>query len=198
MGNSVPRVSGGLSPATEVADRQLSTGRDEPAIVFTKLAADVLVPERQTDESAGYDLQAHLTRGSVKLFRRGDHRARTVNVVAERGAPPSIELHPGDRALIPTGLCAKLPNGFEGQIRMRSSLAWKYGLTVPNAPGTIDADYPDEWFVLVCNSGTLPIRIEHGMRIAHVVVSRYEAMEWREGDVEVSTDRRGGLGSTGD
>ena len=167
-------------------------------VIFEKLAAGVRVPTRATAQSAGYDIRAHLAGGPVRVHR--GERGETVPVTATRSPEGrlSIQLEAGDRALVPTGFRARLPDGYEAQIRMRSSLAWKRGLTVPNAPGTVDADYPDEWFVLVLNSAPHPIRIEHGERIAQVVLHRYEVADWEEGTVSVSTDRAGGLGSTGE
>jgi dUTP pyrophosphatase len=76
-------------------------------------------------------------------------------------------------------------------------LAWKRGITVPNAPGTVDADYPDEWFVLILNSSQRPQPIVHGERIAQVVLNRFETANWTDGSVAASTERNGGLGSTG-
>ena len=165
-------------------------------VVFEALATGVELPTRATAESAGYDVRAYLLRDGIRI-----HRSATGRI--EEEAPEradgtrAITLQPGDRALVPTGFRARLPRGFEAQIRMRSSLAWKRGLIVPNAPGTVDADYPDEWFVLVLNASTRPARIEHGERIAQVVLNRYEVAEWRAGAVDRSTDRSGGLGSTG-
>jgi dUTP pyrophosphatase len=118
----------------------------------------------------------------------------TERAVGEDGA---LSLAPGEIALVPLGFRAKLPEGFEAQIRIRSSVALKRGLTIPNAPGTIDADYPDEWLVMMSNSGAEPARIEHGERIAQVILARYEVLEWKPGTVARSTDRVGGLGSTG-
>lgn len=165
-------------------------------VVFEALAPDVVLPTRATAESAGYDVRAYLSRDRIRIYR--SDTGRTSEEAAERGeGDPAITLRPGDRALVPTGFRARLPSGFEAQIRMRSSLAWKRGLIVPNAPGTVDADYPDEWFVLVLNASTRPVRIEHGERIAQIVLNRYEVAEWRTGAVDRSTDRTGGLGSTG-
>ncbi len=176
----------------------------EPRIVFEPLAPDVRPPERSTSESAGYDVRAHLTRGPIRVFRsaRGEMvEEEAVLRPGENGGTatglPGLTLEPGDRALVPTGFRARLPAGFEAQIRMRSSLAWKQGLIVPNAPGTVDADYPDEWFVLVLNASSRPIRIEHGERVAQIVLHRFATAAWEEGSVEASTDRTGGLGSTG-
>lgn len=171
--------------------------RPADRVIFERLAPDVKVPTRSTEQSAGYDVRAHLTIGPIKIHRSA--LGETIEELAN-GAPgetPSITLQPGDRALVPTGFRARLPEGYEAQIRMRSSLAWKRGLTVPNAPGTVDADYPDQWFVLVLNSAARPIKIEHGERVAQIVLHRYEVAEWEEGEVAISTDRVGGLGSTG-
>ena len=170
---------------------------DGARVIFEKLADDVHVPTRATEQSAGYDIRAHLSSGPVRVHRGGGGETLSVSAVSTGNGTPSIILEPGDRALVPTGFRARLPDGYEAQIRMRSSLAWKRGLTVPNAPGTVDADYPDEWFVLVLNSAPHPIRIEHGERIAQVVLHKYRVACWEEGSVAISTDRAGGLGSTG-
>ena len=166
-------------------------------VLFEKLADGVRIPTRATEQSAGYDIRAHLTRGPVRVHRSTNGETTPVDATRGEGGRLWIELEAGDRALVPTGFRARLPDGYEAQIRMRSSLAWKRGLTVPNAPGTVDADYPDEWFVLVLNSAPHPIRIEHGERIAQVVLHKYEVARWEEGPVSISTDRAGGLGSTG-
>ncbi len=166
-------------------------------IIFERLAPDVQVPTRSTEQSAGYDVRAHLTTGPIRIFRSAVGRTVEESSRAGPDGTPTITLAPGDRALVPTGFRARLPDGYEAQIRMRSSLAWKKGLTVPNAPGTVDADYPDEWFVLVLNAAAHPITIEHGERVAQIVLHKYQVAAWEEGAVGVSTDREGGLGSTG-
>ena len=167
-------------------------------IVFEALAPDLHPPTRSTEHSAGYDLRAHLEHGPVRVYRQAlDAIVEEPSVVAEGAESSFVELQPGDRALVPTGFRARLPEGYEGQIRVRSSIAWKKGLQVPNAPGTVDADYPDEWFVLIQNASCRPQRVSHGERIAQLVLNRYEVLEWDEGTVGVSTDRVGGLGSTG-
>jgi dUTP pyrophosphatase len=109
----------------------------------------------------------------------------------------SLRLEPGDVALVPTGFRAQLPAGHEAQIRMRSSMAFRRGLVLPNAPGTIDADYPDEWLVMTKNDSPRAVVLEHGERVAQVVVVRVAAPRWVQGEVGRSTDRVGGLGSTG-
>jgi dUTP pyrophosphatase len=100
-------------------------------------------------------------------------------------------------ALIPLGFRARLPDGFEAQVRPRSGASFKKGIQIPNAPGTVDADYPEEWLVPVRNGTSAPMRIEHGERIAQAVFQRYEVVAWVPGSVAVSSDRRGGFGSTG-
>ena len=107
-------------------------------------------------------------------------------------------LPPGGRALIPTGFSMELPHGFEAQIRPRSGLAYKHGVTVLNSPGTIDADYRGEVKVLLINHGSEPFEIERGMRIAQMViqpVSRAALVEVEE--LNESVRGSGGFGSTG-
>ena len=109
-----------------------------------------------------------------------------------------ITLAPGTYQLVPTGLYVALPEGTELQVRPRSGLAFKHGVTVLNAPGTIDADYRGEIGVLLINHGPQPFRIEHGERIAQLVLARCEPIAWREVDELPSTARGiGGFGSTG-
>lgn len=109
-----------------------------------------------------------------------------------------ITLAPGTYQLVPTGLYVALPEGTELQVRPRSGLAFKHGVTVLNAPGTIDADYRGEIGVLLINHGPQPFRIEHGERIAQLVLARCERIAWREVDELPSTARGiGGFGSTG-
>ena len=160
-------------------------------VTFEALHEGVVAPARATREAAGYDLRAFLRGRTVRAYRNGSQ------LEIATGAESALVLEPGDVALVPLGFRARLPDGYEAQIRIRSSIALKKGLTLPNAPGTIDADYPDEWLVMVRNSGTQRARIEHGERIAQVVLARYAALEWRAGSVKRSTDRSGGLGSTG-
>ena len=108
-----------------------------------------------------------------------------------------IELPPAAMALIPLGFKARLPLGYEAQIRPRSGTTFKRGLQIPNAPGTIDSDFPDEWMVLVRNPNAHAIRIDHGERIAQMVLHRYEVLPFSRGDVSITTERAGGFGSTG-
>jgi dUTP pyrophosphatase len=110
----------------------------------------------------------------------------------------SVALAPGARALVPTGLTLALPAGCEAQIRPRSGLAIKSGITVLNAPGTIDSDYRGEIGVILINHGTEPFRIERGMRIAQLVVAPVIQIGWAEdAPLEPSARGTGGYGSTG-
>ena len=130
------------------------------------------LPEYATPASAGMDLRAHLD--------------------------TSVTLQPLKRKLIPTGIFIELPVGLEAQIRPRSGLAYKKGITVLNTPGTIDADYRGEIGVILVNLSQEAFTIEDGERIAQMVIARHEQIEWEETD-ELSTTTRGGggFGSTG-
>lgn len=109
-----------------------------------------------------------------------------------------ILLLPGKRELIPTGLYIELPPGYEAQIRPRSGLAFKHGVTVLNSPGTIDADYRGEIKVLLINHGADAFAIKHGERIAQMVIAKYEQVAWqRVNSLEDSERGAGGFGSTG-
>ncbi len=110
----------------------------------------------------------------------------------------SVVLKPMHRALIPTGLFMELPVGYEAQVRPRSGLAFKHGITVLNSPGTIDADYRGEIKVLLVNLGTDDFTIQNGERIAQMVIAKHEAAEWVKVTELSETNRgAGGYGSTG-
>ena len=130
------------------------------------------LPEYQTPLSAGLDIRANLDE--------------------------SVTLRPLERAMIPTGLFVELPEGCEMQIRPRSGLAAKHGITVLNSPGTIDADYRGEIKVILVNLSNEPFTIESGERIAQMIVARYEQIEWQPVEELGETERgAGGFGSTG-
>jgi dUTP pyrophosphatase len=109
-----------------------------------------------------------------------------------------LTIPPGGRALVPTGFVLALPEGTEGQVRPRSGLALRHGVTVLNAPGTIDSDFRGEVQVLLVNLGEEPFRVTRGQRIAQLVVARAEVIDWHEVVVLSETGRgAGGFGSTG-
>ena len=109
-----------------------------------------------------------------------------------------VTLGPLERTLVPTGLYIALPAGFEAQVRPRSGLAAKHGITVLNTPGTIDADYRGEIKVILVNLSNTPFEIVPGERIAQLVVARHERVEWEETGTLDETERgAGGFGSTG-
>ncbi|ADY36475.1 Deoxyuridine 5'-triphosphate nucleotidohydrolase [Phocaeicola salanitronis DSM 18170] len=109
-----------------------------------------------------------------------------------------IVLKPLQRCLVPTGLYIALPEGYEAQIRPRSGLALKKGITLLNTPGTIDADYRGEIGVILVNLSTEDFTVEDGERIAQMVIARYEQAEWQEVEVLDETERgEGGFGHTG-
>ena len=166
---------------------------DRSAII-ERLHDDVVLPSRATAGSAGYDLRAYL-RG--RTVRCSDGVRQTDRDADERGAEWGIELAPREMALIPLGFRTRLPPDVEAQVRPRSGQAFKAALTIPNAPGTVDADYAEEWMVIVRNDAPVARRIVHGERIAQVVFARFVALELHESPVERSTERAGGFGSTG-
>jgi dUTP pyrophosphatase len=130
------------------------------------------LPEYATAWSAGADVRARLERPEV--------------------------LMPGERRLVPTGLSVALPAGFELQVRPRSGLALKYGITVLNAPGTIDADYRGEIKVLLINHGQETFEIQNGERIAQMVVAQHAVVQWANTtELNVTERGDGGYGSTG-
>lgn len=112
-------------------------------------------------------------------------------------AVEEVHLEPGVPGLVPTGLRVEVPPGCEAQIRMRSGLALKHALILPNAPGTIDPGYRGEVKVIVLNLGREAYVVKKGERIAQMVVARYEAVEWEEGVVGETARGGGGFGSTG-
>jgi dUTP pyrophosphatase len=162
-----------------------------PAITYETLYPDVPIPVRATRQAAGYDVCAYLFGRSVRVSDGLTQRERPSDVSHR------LHLEPGEIALVPLGFKARLPDGYEAQVRIRSSIAFKRGLTIPNGPGTIDADYPDEWMVMLKNDSPRGVVIEHGERIAQVIIARHAVVDWVAGAVAVSTDRMGGIGSTG-
>jgi dUTP pyrophosphatase len=144
------------------------------AISITQLpnAKGLNLPKYATELSAGVDLEAAVD------------------------AP--VTLKPGERQLIPTGLAIALPEGYEAQVRPRSGLAFKNGVTVLNSPGTIDADYRGEVKIILANLGTEPFTVERGMRVAQMVVAQYTRVSFNLVEQLDETARgAGGFGSTG-
>ena len=166
----------------------------ERSAIIERLHDDVVLPARATAGSAGYDLRAYL-RG--RTVRCSDGVSQTHRDADERGAEWGVELAPREMALIPLGFRTRLPPDVEAQVRPRSGQSFKHALTIPNAPGTVDADYAEEWMVIVRNDAPVARRIVHGERIAQVVFARFVALELRESTVERTTERAGGFGSTG-
>ncbi len=162
--------------------------------IIERLHDDVVMPIRATAGSAGYDLRAYLKERTV---RHSDGLRLDERGAVEEQGQWAVTLAPGEMALIPLGFRTRLPDGIEAQIRPRSGQVFKHALTIPNAPGTVDADYAEEWMVIVRNDSAQPRRIAHGERIAQAVFARHAALELREGMVQRSTQRAGGFGSTG-
>ena len=165
-----------------------------PEILFEPLHPGVEPPRRATAASAGHDLALCLTGDTVRVFIAG---VVTTRAVATDADGRHLVLAPGEKALLPLGFKARLPEGYEAQVRPRSGTSLKTDLVIVNSPGTIDADYPDEWCVPGGNGGTVPLVLRHGERIAQMVLTRYEALRFTLGQVTQSTTRAGGFGSTG-
>ncbi|MEO8560580.1 MAG: dUTP diphosphatase [bacterium] len=159
-----------------------------------RLYDDVVLPVRATAGSAGFDLRAHL-RG--RRVRCSNGVAQSERDAVEAAGEWTVLLAPGEMALIPLGFRTRLPQGIEGQVRPRSGQAFKHALTVPNAPGTIDSDYAEEWMVIVRNDAPIARTIAHGERIAQVVFARFAELAFEESGVRRTTERAGGFGSTG-
>ena len=109
----------------------------------------------------------------------------------------SVNIGPGETKLVATGLAIELPPGYEAQVRPRSGLALKYGITLPNSPATIDPGYRGEIKVILHNLGRQPFEVQPGERIAQMVIARYEAVEWEEAELSESQRGEGGFGSSG-
>ncbi len=137
-------------------------------------AADLPLPAYETALAAGMDLHAAVP------------------------ADDPVTLAPGQRALLPTGIAIALPAGYEAQVRARSGLVLKHGVTCLNSPGTVDADYRGEIGVILANFGETAFTIERGLRIAQLVVAPVSRVRWQEVEMLDDTDRgAGGFGSTG-
>jgi len=152
------------------------TGSERVEVRITRLphGADLPLPEYQSALAAGLDLLAAVP------------------------ADAPLELAPGARALVPTGIAIALPPGFEAQVRPRSGLAARHGITVLNTPGTVDADYRGELQVILVNLGAEPFVVSRGMRIAQLIVAPVQRIKLVEVDALDSTVRaQGGFGSTG-
>jgi len=141
------------------------------AVAITRLSPDAQVPAYQSTGAAAMDLHA---------------------------AGPAVDIAPGEYQTIPCGIAIALPQGFEGQVRPRSGLASRHGVTVLNAPGTIDSDYRGEVKVVLINHGALPFQVTPGMRIAQLVIAPVSTVVWEPVEALPATGRgSGGFGHTG-
>ena len=164
-----------MAKLKENSGKEFDMGNMSDIVVNVKVldhGKDLELPQYATEGSAGLDLKAAIDNETV--------------------------IRPMERKLIPTGLSMAIPEGYEAQIRPRSGLAFKKGITVLNTPGTIDSDYRGEVKVLLINLGSEDFVVEKGMRIAQLVVKKYEKIEWNEVESLDDTSRSGGgYGSTG-
>jgi len=161
-----------VNPQSHPDATLIDTISGTPTLRVRQLRPDATVPQYQTAGAAGMDLHA---------------------CIAE-----PVTIAPGRIAAIPTGLSMEIPQGFEGQVRPRSGLATKHGVTVPNAPGTIDSDYRGEVIVALINLGQDTFTVTPGMRIAQMVIAAYTRVRIETVDTLTQTARgSGGFGSTG-
>ena len=156
-----------------------------PFETFQPLHPEVEIPRRATRGSVGYDVRAYLAGREVRGYLHLDP-------VILRPDGERLLLEPGVRAAIHLGFRATMPFGQEAQLRLRSSIAFKRGLIMPNAPATIDPDYPDEWLLLVANPLPVPVTIEHLERVAQIVFTRVLHADGHDAEIR----RTGGIGST--
>jgi dUTP pyrophosphatase len=141
---------------------------------FKRLSPRAITPQYHSDQAAGMDLAACLPEGE------------------------KVTIQPGQIVKIPLGFAVALPIGYEAQIRPRSGLSTKHGVTVPNAPGTVDSDYRGEMVVALINHGREPFTVEHGLRIAQMIVAPVSHAQLLEVDeLDATTRGAGGFGSTG-
>lgn len=161
-----------VNPQSHPDATLIDTISGTPTLRVRQLRPDATVPQYQTAGAAGMDLHACITE--------------------------PVTIAPGRIAAIPTGLSMEIPQGFEGQVRPRSGLATKHGVTVPNAPGTIDSDYRGEVIVALINLGQDTFTVTPGMRIAQMVIAAYTRVRIETVDTLTQTARgSGGFGSTG-
>ena len=141
-------------------------------VKIKKVSDDVILPQYQTDGSSGLDLHAYI-KNDIKLL-------------------------PFERVLVPTGIFIEIPERYEAQIRPRSGLALKHGVTLLNTPGTIDSDYRGEIKVILINLSNKEFIIKNGMRIAQIVFSKVEKVEWEfVNEINLTGRNHGGFGHTG-
>ena len=170
--------SGMPSPSSTTSTSVQSAPISCPPVRVQRLDLRATLPAYQSAHAAGLDLSACLPRGEI--------------------TGESVELAPGSIVKIPLGIACAIPAGFEGQVRPRSGLATKFGVTVPNAPGTVDSDYRGEMFVALINLGPAPYTVRHGDRIAQLVIAPVAQASVIECDALDATERgHGGFGSTG-
>jgi dUTP pyrophosphatase len=154
------------------------------------------LPKYETNGSAGADVRADFSRITPELPIKAFGNCQFV-FKSDKCPVPYFILDPGCRALIPTGLFVAIPEGWEIRVQPRSGLALKKGISCVNTPGCIDSDYRNEIGVILINHGLEPVVIEHGERIAQLILSRVDQIEWEPVEVLDETSRLGGFGSTG-
>lgn len=171
-------------------------GRQGPGTVRVARAEFRYLNQEEAQVAIAFDWVAGADRG-LGLPRYATPGAAGADLRANLPDRGEIVLAPGARVLVPTGLRIAIPDGFEVQVRPRSGLALKHGITLPNAPGTIDSDYRGPLGVIVMNAGEAEFVIAHGDRIAQMVVAPVVRAVFREGPLDETARGAGGFGSTG-
>ena len=202
MSRPAPAPSAASSNTVHLIDEE-DRVEDWPPTSKTEVAERLAL--RIADRFAARRMTARRSRSASSAcpMRRACRHTHTpgsagLDIAAAVAGDEPLELAPGARALVPTGLRLAVPEGWEAQIRPRSGLALRHGLMLPNSPGTIDSDYRGELQVIVLNAGSEPVRIERGMKIAQLVLHPAPRVAWREcAELDPTERGEGGFGSTG-
>ena len=178
--------------------------REEVVVLLEKMYPDVTLPEYAHDSDSGADVKAYLSEDFLKQFQNGlQHQSAVYEadinnpIVFCSYENKYIEIRQGHWFLIPTGIKTVIPNGYEIQVRPRSGMALKKGVTVLNSPGTIDSGYRKEYGIILVNKSNAPFRVTHGDRIAQLVLMEVPKIKWEVVKEVEASERVGGFGHTG-
>lgn len=159
--------------------------------------SDWPLPKYESKYAAGMDIRGDFQRIVIDSNNKPKQFYNCELLYTTAGVPLQIKMHPGGRCLVPTGLFIQLPHKYEAQVRPRSGLALKKGITVLNTPGTIDSDYRGEIGVILINTSNKDVIIEDGDRIAQLVISKYKSINWNKVEtLEYTARGENGFGST--
>lgn len=163
-----------------------------PNVLYELVGPTAKLPVQASENSAAYDVFAYLTDEPVDVY------PRLANAPTPRlASPEGLVIYPGERAKIPLGIKLHLPHGWQANLLARSGGAWNKGLALANSVGLMDGDYPDQYYALVQNNGSLPLYIKAGEKIVQLNFQRFGQAKFTEGKVVQTTKRAGGLGHSG-